>query len=86
MILKGSHFFFRMTVVPQSYKAKCLKSTCDMMRKYKKKLRSKYLDAYATPEDKLNNRPPGVRPEDWEAFIEDNLSPKTIERKNNAKG
>ena len=51
--------------------------------KVQKKLRSKYLDAHATPKDKLNNRPPGVRLEDWEAFIEDNLSPKTIQRKKN---
>ena len=50
-----------------------------------KKLRSKYLDAHATPKDKLNNHPPRVRLEDWEAFIEDNLSPKTIEKRKKKK-
>ncbi|RWR97595.1 hypothetical protein CKAN_02703800 [Cinnamomum micranthum f. kanehirae] len=68
-------------IVPQSYKDKCLKSMSEMMRKYRAKLRTKYLDPHTTHEDRLNNRPPGVRSEDWEAFVEHNSNPKTVERR-----
>ncbi|XXG72113.1 hypothetical protein AAC387_Pa07g1276 [Persea americana] len=72
-------------VVPQSYKNKCLKSMSEMFRKYKTTLRMRYLDPHTTQEDRLSNCPPIVRPEDWEAFIDHNSNPKTIEqRKKNA--
>ncbi|KAJ8629819.1 hypothetical protein MRB53_023142 [Persea americana] len=55
--------------VSQSYKDKCLRSMAESMRKYKTKLRMQYLNSHKTQEEKLNNRPPGVRPEDWEVSI-----------------
>ena len=53
----------------------------ESMRKYKTKLRMQYLNSHKTQEEKLNNRPPGVRPEDWEVFIKHNADPKTIEQR-----
>eukprot|EP00268_Persea_americana_P060284 TRINITY_DN7486_c0_g1_i2.p1 TRINITY_DN7486_c0_g1~~TRINITY_DN7486_c0_g1_i2.p1 ORF type:complete len:212 (-),score=39.40 TRINITY_DN7486_c0_g1_i2:246-881(-) len=63
------------------YKDKCLRSMAESMRKYKTKLRMQYLNSHKTQEEKLNNRPPGVRPEDWEVFIKHNADPKTIEQR-----
>lgn len=57
-----------------------------MMQKYRAKLRTKHLDPHTTHEDRLNNRPPGVRSEDWEAFVEHNSNPKTIERRKKKNG
>eukprot|EP00268_Persea_americana_P037191 TRINITY_DN3682_c0_g2_i1.p1 TRINITY_DN3682_c0_g2~~TRINITY_DN3682_c0_g2_i1.p1 ORF type:complete len:106 (+),score=5.60 TRINITY_DN3682_c0_g2_i1:71-388(+) len=66
--------------VPQSYKDKCLRSMAESMRKYRTKLSMQFLDPHKTHEDKLNNRPPRVRPEDWEAFIVYNAYLKRIRR------
>ena len=57
----------------------------DMFRKCKAKLRTNYLDLHTTHDNKLNNRPLGMKLEDWEASVEHNLNPKTIkQRKINA--
>eukprot|EP00268_Persea_americana_P064018 TRINITY_DN8376_c0_g1_i10.p1 TRINITY_DN8376_c0_g1~~TRINITY_DN8376_c0_g1_i10.p1 ORF type:complete len:317 (-),score=43.86 TRINITY_DN8376_c0_g1_i10:199-1149(-) len=53
----------------------------DATRKYNNRLRTEYLDPHTTHEARLNNRPLGVRPEDWAAFFEHNVVPKTIEQR-----
>ena len=45
--------------------------------KYKAKLRMNYLNLHTTYDDKLNNRPPGIKPEDWESFVEHNMDAKS---------